>query len=178
MKRLIFLLTILMTLMSCKDWLDDEYYTLEKRPYTGSEIKTNGYFYSHQLKNGSNKEGISILVFYKDGTAIDFAFDGDNLEVENDVFKVNPLWLKNNKYNWGLFNIESDTIKIERLNSYGTVRAYMYTLVGIIENDTTICIIREQTSTDAILDVPFNMNQTFHFKEFSPKPDSTNVFIK
>ncbi len=170
---------ILTVFTNCKDWFEDEYYTLEKRPYTGTEIKTNGYFYSYENSEGVyDNTGISVLVFYKDGTSIHFGTRGNNVDVENDVFKENPLWLKNNKNLWGIFNIDNDTIRIEGLNSDGRVRAYMYTEIVIIKNDTTICLIRVQSSTGKAATTPYIKNTTYHFKQFSPKPDSTNVFIK
>lgn len=178
MKKTLIILLSITAFVGCKDWFVDEDFTLEKRPYTGAEIKTNGYYYSYESKKGIyDNNGISVLVFYKDGISINFGTRGDNVEVENDVFKVNPLWLKNNKSVWGIFNIDNDTIRIENLRGIGRVRGYMYTEIGVIKNDTTICIIREQSSTGEAGTVPYIMNQTYHFKQFSPKPDSTNVFI-
>jgi len=76
-----------------------------------------------------------------------------------------------------VFRIEGDSIKIERSKSFGTTKSYMYILVGVVQNDSTIHITKDFSSTGnggkTIM-----MNQTYHFKQFSPKPDSTNVFIK
>ena len=46
---------------------------------------------------------------------------------------------------------------------------------GEIQNDSTFLItksIRSKTGEEK------ELNEIYHFKQFSPKPDSTNVFVK
>ena len=45
---------------------------------------------------------------------------------------------------------------------------------GIIENDTTLRLYKSIQSDGK----EFSENDIFHFRKFSPKPDSTNNFIK
>ena len=58
----------------------------------------------------------------------------------------------------------------------GGIGAPMYMKIGKIINDTTFQLVREFASyhkkDSRVID------ETYHFKQFSPKPDSTNVFIK
>ncbi len=83
--------------------------------------------------------------------------------------------IKDSKTRWGVFIIEGAIIKIESWTPSEIKLAYVYE--GIILNDTTFHIkesyrIRKGNKTDVrIKDV------IYHYKQFSPKPDSTNVFV-
>ncbi|MEA4850867.1 MAG: hypothetical protein VB126_05355 [Paludibacter sp.] len=176
MKRIIFIVVSIILLISCNDVLHDEEFTLIRKPFEGNQIRTNGYYYTYENKEGLvGAEITSVLLFYKNGVAANFGYS-DSLEKMEAEFRVSEFYMKDNPFVWGVFRIEGDSIKIERSKSFGTPKAYMYTLVGVVQNDSTILITKDISSTGnggkTII-----MNQTYHFKQFSPKPDSTNVFI-
>lgn len=177
MKRIIFIVVSIILMISCNDVLHDEEFTLIRKPFDGNQIKTNGYYYTYENKDGLIvDETISVLLFYKNGVAANFGYAGGIEEMEAK-FKINEFYMKDNPFVWGVFRIEGDSIKIERSKSFGTTKSYMYILVGVVQNDSTIHITKDLSSTGnggkTIM-----MNQTYHFKQFSPKPDSTNVFMK
>ena len=74
---------------------------------------------------------------------------------------------KDIKQKWGIFKIEGNKIRIENWG-YGELARPVTVSEGSILNDTTYKKIKINNS---------NANLTYHYKQFSPKPDSTNVFI-
>lgn len=48
----------------CSKWIKDEELTLPKTPYTGNELRTDGYYYC------TGETAIMVVFFYKDGTMI------------------------------------------------------------------------------------------------------------
>jgi len=83
------------------------------------------------------------------------------------------LKYKNNKIYWGIFRVDGMRIIYESWsNPNGTYLAYRYFLK--ITNDTTI----EFTSSEHVYgDEKMTLEGTYHFKPFSPKPDSVVSFI-
>ena len=160
---------------SCEKIGGDDIFTINKQVYLGHQLKINGYYY--QKAEGKY---YSIYFFYEDGTLLygDGGFTQKEF-IEHEKEFNNNVWLngvKNYKAYWGLFNIENDSIAFERWypSSGGPFPAYLRS--GKILNDTTFVItksIRSKNGKEAQ-----QLNETYHFKEFSPKPDSTNNFIK
>lgn len=76
---------------------------------------------------------------------------------------------------WGIFNIKNDSIVFERWypSSGGPFPAYLRS--GKILNDTTFVITKSFRSK--IGNEEQQLNETYHFRKFSPKPDSTNIFV-
>jgi len=72
MNKTLFLLYIIFTLFSCKKHhVCDEELTLKKRPYLGSEIRTDGYYYL-----AISEKVYRIAIMYKDGVLISKNFGG------------------------------------------------------------------------------------------------------
>ncbi len=147
---------------SCEKILKDDELTLKKESYYGDELRIDGYY--HQ--NSSNIEWTRIFFFYHNGIILESYIENKtgNLEAVTNY----------SKSRYGIFNIYSNNIKFEKWypSSGGPLPAYIRS--GVIINDTTFIInksIRPQTGEEKELD------QTYHFRQFSPKPDSTNNFI-
>jgi hypothetical protein len=168
----------MLTLIGCKDIFQDEKYTLIRTSYLGNQLKINGYYYTYVNETDSiNSKYLDVLFLYNNGVAI-FAGGGIKEEMEEMLRKEEFYnYIKNVPAAWGIFNIENDSIKIERPKSYGWFNSYMYTLVGTIQDDSTIYIIKDARSTGNG-GKPKIINQLYRFREFTPKPDSTNVFVK
>ena len=43
-------LLLLISLVSCDKWLYDDKLTLDKQPYNGDELRTDGYYYAVSIK--------------------------------------------------------------------------------------------------------------------------------
>ena len=171
------LLIIVASTFSCKDWFaylfEDEAYTLTREDYTGNQIRTDGYYFSYNYQDSNI---VSITIFYRNGVVIDGVGGATLLEFEKDfstgIFYTNK---KDYKGNWGIFKVTNNVVMIERVIASGGLRKLSFVDYGEILNDTTIHIYQNKSSYGGATSVK---DETLHFKQFSPKPDSTNVFIK
>jgi hypothetical protein len=162
---LYFTLVLLLMSSTCSKENDSE---LFKIPYTGSELKLDGYYYS--------EEEVSFL--YSDGVSLygSSRFTYSLFELE-EIFRSSEFQdlIKGTKTRWGVFTIEGNEIEWERWgdNSGGALRTYVRS--GRILNDSMFLVssILNNYSGES-----FVRNDTFRFKLFSPKPDSTNTFVQ
>ena len=172
--KLITALSILLFMGGCGKWYKDGELVLEKQPYTGNALRLDGYYYN-RLKDGRIW---NTYFYYRDGTML-FGIGTEGLD--NDLDKYYAWFaseefsdfLKKDKYRWGLFQIHDDSIFFERWviddGGYPVGR-----FVGNIINDTTFFISTIEYPDD---NEEYQQNHLFHFRAFSPKPDSTNIFV-
>lgn len=177
-RKIVLTILILLILIGCKDIFQDEKYTLIRTSYLDNQLRINGYYYVSVNETDSiNGQYFNVIFLYKNGIAI-FAGGGKREEMEEMIKKKEFYnYIEKVPSAWGIFNIENDSIKIERPKSYGWFDSYMFTLIGSIQDDSTIYIVKDVSSTGNG-GKPRIINQIYHFREFTPKPDSTNVFIK
>lgn len=133
-----------------------------------------GYYYSN---NPYYENYIGVAVFYRNGFCIHTRIvpnGRDTLDyIENEIL-LNDAYiykLKNSPSNIGVFHIIDSDIEIENWEYRNESVSYF----GKIINDTTFIVnksISHRTNQTWI------NNHTYRFKQFSPKPDSTNVYIK
>jgi hypothetical protein len=174
MKLLILIIGMLFIPNSCsKTSFSDDELSLEKRPYTGNQLRIDGYYYSMD-DNGV----FNVHFFYKNGIAL-YGYGGwSNFENAEEEFILQE-WIelrRKSKTGWGVFQIEDDDIGFEMWypSSGGGVPAYIRS--GKILNDTTFRITKSWRSAEGTDNVQIK-NELYHFKPFSPKPDSTNVYV-
>lgn len=148
---------------------------LGKSAFAGNDFKLDGYYYS--LEN----EG-QLFFLYSDGVFIDFSckilqFDNEELSERRDStinYYASLGNYKNTQYGWGVWKVEDDNLIIEKWLS-GSGGAYpVGRYVGNVINDTTINIA-------FTYQLPPNGKEKmgkFRFRQFCPKPDSTNAFIE
>ena len=159
---------------SCSKWHDDEKLTLPKQPYLGNELRTDGYYYYTM----DSEYFRSITFFYRNGVVFQPIGDAHSLQ-EVDEYVINKLVGENSyhdvQWSWELFNIENDRILI---NYWVPPKPHQcYIEEGTILNDTTFVLQRYYRMENGEVTDEGNINETFHFRQFSPKPDSTNMFI-
>jgi hypothetical protein len=177
MKIILIIMAVMFSSNSCdKEVFSDDELTLNKMSYTGNQLRIDGYYY---LFDSQSNTITATYFFYEDGTALhgggwpyENQFEGleSNFSAENWQEKI-----KENKLKWGVFQIEGDEISFERWypSSGGPTPAYIRS--GEILNDTTFVItksVRPKTGEEK------ELNEVYHFRAFSPKPDSTNSFIE
>jgi len=178
MKRYLIIIFVFMVLVSCEKWpWQPDKLHLEKSDYNGNELRIDGYYY---LRYGRDLNYVSIFFLYQNGIILyGGSFLSDKLpDKEKEYLSVN--WyegIKDYTHRWGLYNIEGNRIKYERwVPMEGTDRAY--TFEGEILNDTTF-VITESYRIKRGKEKEWEIeNEVYHFKQFSPKPDSTNNFVK
>ncbi len=165
-------LLLLISLVSCDKWLYDDKLTLEKQPYNGDELRTDGYYYYT-----NQGEILDTYFFYRNGIIIHGVFSDSNssdpIASMDSLFVSDDIASDLGKYNYGVFQIIGDDIMIEKW-VYLSGRRRVLMLSGKIMNDTTFVLDKsENTNTGNV----FQMDKLFHFHAMSHKPDSTNNFI-
>jgi hypothetical protein len=160
--KLITIILFLLFVCSCLRTLPDEELTITRIPYNGKEIRIDGYYTG--LIPGQTKYS-NYIFFYSNGVVFSFGYyNGLNPNQMVDVIGDVINW----KDSWGIFQIKNDSIFIQgwRLKDIGSqflLRNNQYKII----NDSTL-LEKVQSGNSSI----------YYFKKFSPKPDSTNVFIK
>ena len=153
----------------------DAVFELVRTEYLGNELKINGYYI-----NTMNDDGvISAYFFYQDGVVLSSGGSPEEMTIE----EIENIWLsdeyddfiKKTKYLWGVFNIADEYIEFETWESGNGSALKTVIRSGDILNDTTfvLTILYNNYNDNTII-----LNDTFQFKQFSPKPDSTNLFIQ
>jgi len=164
--KIVFVLLLSILLFSCKD----EDLLLSKVPYKGNELRIDGYYYLQE------NEQTWVRFFYRNGVILTpyIGIPATDLAiVDNSIAEKYEQW-KSNKMCWGVFSVAGSIIQCSKWGHSvgGGLTSYKY--MGNIENDTTFCFIRAIYYTGRIEE----FNDCYHFRQFSPKPDSTNNFIE
>jgi hypothetical protein len=150
---------------------------LGKKTYTGNELRIDGYFFS-----GDETRLSDVWLFYRDGTFLNWggvsevssAGDSFGFVEEQLTLEANLNLLRRSRTGWGVFEIDGNNIKVVHwFCSEGRCRAFVRE--GVILNDTTFKITKTYRCDGS---GERSVEQLFNFRSFSPKPDSTNVFIK
>jgi len=164
------LLLFLLILSSC--CYEDDLLRNTREDYLGDNLRIDGfYYYSFQGKIHD------VLFLYRNG--VYFKVNGDGKErtkpeeVQTLLVNDHLKWLINDKDFWGIFIIKGNDISLETWSiTHGTHYSVIHT--GAILNDTTFTITKSDYTDSGITDT----NRTYYFFPYSPKPDSTNTFIK
>ncbi|MBO7478821.1 MAG: hypothetical protein J6U04_12925 [Salinivirgaceae bacterium] len=164
---------------SCKKLFEDEELSMERVDYTGTELRTDGYYY-YMLQvehNGIQEKRVFPIFLYRNGVSLSAAssFDCSEIEQKENEFINGKLYHTINGYKilWSVFTISGKSIEFEGWDDLGGAHLYTKKVYGKILNDTTFHIYQEH-----IDGIDKECDRTYHFKQFSPKPDSTNRFIK
>jgi hypothetical protein len=176
--RLFFWILVLSLAGSCSrsNLFEDDNLSIERAPFAGNQLKIEGYFY-HQY---GVQQTASIYFLFSNGTIL---LAGDNYEInrrnefEQTFITRNFIEkLKGIKFCWGVYKIEGNLLAFERW--YPSERPYKaYVRAGSILNDTTFIITESYRMKNGNKTQVRVENETYHFRQFKPKPDSTNAFI-
>lgn len=173
------LLLCLITLFACKKEskeereAHDDKLTLQRTNYTGNELRIDGYYY-----NVWSGGFFHMRVFYGNGTVknIGSPSSGTTLtEADNHVAAMSPE-IMSKKYGWGVFIINGNAIKLEEWHS-GNTKLMAFTREGTILNDSTFKFTQVYRLVGGVKTEVSTIDETFNFRQYSPKPDSTNQYI-
>ena len=161
--KFISIILLLVLFCSCIKTLPDEKLTIIRTPYIGNEIRLDGYYF--EFLPGYNT--YSNLIFYRNGVLMSFDYTNKIEDFYNNNKYLESV--RKDKDSWGVFIVKNDTVIVQEWYSNPNyIIQYLTSNYKLkILNDTTL-YIGTQNGNSA----------TYHFKKFSPKPDSTNVFIK
>lgn len=192
----IFILLLLISLTGC----DLQYFFFPRHPViepitnNTNRIRLDGYYYC--LKHYNYKEGKADVKYsyafsfipYNNGCFFGVGC-GDRLLYKMDsisMIKTLDYSTKEMSMNkgyqsshtcWGAYYFKNDTIVLKREG--GRLGEALYTDIGVIINDTTF-EIKQKITTGSMVDDENkieNVSMIYHFREFYPKPDSTNSII-
>jgi hypothetical protein len=155
-------LFLISSFFSCVETLPDEELTMVRMPYNGSEIRLDGCFISEE---NTETHRHTYSFFYSNGTELSFS-SSVVIEQKNQV----PIGVWSSKLFWGVFEISDKVIKVQSwdMNEDTFVRQFIRSnYIYKILNDSTL--LYENSKGYKLI---------YHFKKFSPKPDSTNIYIR
>jgi len=167
----IFTINLGMFMSCCSKIFPDEKLTLQRMDYDGNELRPDGYYYYFTKNNNT-----VVYFLYKNGIILcAHSYSSQDLNiVEEEMVKIYPE-IRKQKDGWGVFLINNNKIEYEIWNASTGSCLPTIKRIGFIENDTTFRITETYYSDSKKTD---NNEIVYHFKQFSPKPDSTNVYIK
>ena len=161
---------------SCNLWEDDDELSMYRRPYEGTELRIDGYYYEKST-DYYGEEWIHVYFFYNNGILLNgLSMKIEDIEYNENEFRNGDFYSFAKKYkdNWGVYQIHGDSIAFERwYPDYPVTPAYIR--IGRILNDTTFYIYKSVRSNGS---ETRSKDETYYFKEFDGKPDSTNRFIE
>jgi hypothetical protein len=160
---------LILTINNCSKiafWKDDEL-SISKTPYTGNQLRIDGYYF--QLT--PNIEWTETFFFYRNGIVLKSYINNDTGLFETVI--------SFSKLRYGVFEISNENIKFEKWYPSSPGEGFpAYVRSGHILNDTTFVITESYRMKKGKKTEVDSENETYHFRQFSPKPDSTNSFIK
>ena len=172
--RTTLLLLSLFLLGSCEKLFTWDKFVLPKTQYNGTQLRVDGYYYM-------SEDGIyrRTYCFYRNGCLLEMGSSSKTSLKETDAH-IKREYLDRNDHSsqkeyWGLFVIEDNTIRFEHYIMNQGLRKEAYIWEGTILNDSTFHITSSHRSNGSDRT---ERNEMYHFRQFSPKPDSTNNFIK
>lgn len=151
-------------LLSCNLFKDDDL-SLKRENYNGT-LYLNGYYYNAGIEGNTTR-----LMFFSNGVVLNAGTSNNSLnDFEASLRKTEKIEkLKRMKFMWGIYQIKENNIILERFTP-GPPRNTTFLSYGKILNDSTFIINR-------IGEEKMKYSLVYHFREFSPKPDSIVSFI-
>lgn len=176
MKSAYFLCISCMLLFCCKIAQDA---ILQKVEHITNDIRLEGYYFAE-----SNTESDEVFFLYQDGVFLSWGGVSNSLNLNilsPDEIRDSTIrhfaelgYYKPLQYSWGVWRIENNQIIVKKWLS-GSGGAYpVGKYIGEVVDTATIDI----AFTYQLPPVGNERIKRFKFRKFSPKPDSTNTFIK
>jgi len=170
-KRFILFFLILSSCMSC--CREDDLLRNTREDYIGDDIRIDGFYYSFFQGEIHN-----VLFLYRNGVFFKVISDEKKRtkpeEVQTLLTEDRLERYKTHKDLWGIFIIKNNNILLDKWTWAGLGWKTTVIESGTILNDTSFVITKRDNLREGIKD----SNETYYFYPYSPKPDSTNIFIK
>lgn len=174
MKKILYVL-LLLSLSSCEIELEDMYLT--RSDYDSDILRIDGYYYTKEPE--SNRVALRYF-FYRNGVCYDNSSPYFDSFIELEEY-LKSLKNAHQKYalGWGIFHITDSTILTEEYFRSSLEKKLTAIFSGRILNDTTFTLL-ERYKLDGNGDQynTHKFNLTFHFRQYSTKRDSVNIYIK
>lgn len=181
LSTIILSIILIMIVSSCKKMFEDEELSMERVDYTGTELRTDGYYYYRYQYYNSREDSLYDKFIpwflYRNGVWLyGCVYDYSKMEEVEKKFEDGSFYdlCKDDKLSWGVFQISDSVIEFEGWESGEYISRPTVKQYAKIVNDTTFCMCSKRPQKGENV----KLGDDFHFKQFSPKPDSTNSFIK
>jgi hypothetical protein len=140
-----------------------------------NQLKLNGYYYFKGV--GVNESLVSVNFYYSNGVMLHVGGFRLTLKEIDEYIKKYILNYNYSKYKlgWGVYNLNGNKILFERWYPSSGGPMPIFVNSGFILNDSTFTIELIKNKKGNKIN---SENETYHFRQFSPKPDSTNKWIK
>ena len=168
-KFILFTLTICISIfmLSCNKLFPDEKLSMQQEDYNGNEVRTDGYYYTYSKSYNSSgliADFTTVFFLYRNGIILSAgAYEKTGFDILEEAMLRRYESIQNKKTGWGVFIVKNNKIEYEQWSTSVGGGLPVFKNSYIIVNDTTLKRYNEII---------------YHFKQFSPKPDSTNVYIK
>lgn len=181
-KKYIILISAVIVISSCGGFLElfDDELSLKKESFNGNQLRLDGFYYREKLDQKYNSTSYDFYYLYKDGTLF-YVSSKDFNYYKREDFNLNGFQKEN--YNWGVFQVKEDSIVFEKWTAGEVSKVLLYS--GRVLNDTTFMINegygsneRKKIKEIRAKNIEKKHETYYHFKQYSPKPDSTNRFVK
>lgn len=147
---------VFLSVLGCDKYAREDF-SFERQDYTGVALNTDGFYYKQK------DDRFLVFFLYKNGVFHGGLFhQATNLKDLKNTISINSM--KDVPYLWGIFQVLNENLIIEKWES-GTGGPYpVFQMKAEILNDTTLLFDN-------------SLYDTVYYHEFSPKPDSTNMWI-
>lgn len=181
LSTIILSIILIMIVSSCKKMFEDEELSMERVDYTGTELRTDGYYYYRYQYYNSREDSLYDKFIpwflYRNGVSLyGYVYDYSEMEEVEKEFEDGSFYdiCKDRKLRWLVFQVSDSVIEFEGWDTGGLFSKPTVKQYAKIINDTTFCRCSKRPQKGENV----KWGDDFHFKQFSPKPDSTNSFIK
>ena len=179
MKKALIIMGLISLITSCCSKIcpkKADFFTIPATPYYGNQLRLDGCFYQKWNDNGI-QSFCKVLFLYNNGVVFNCSGSGHLTDLDKFLVEIrDDDFYSTHKTSWGVFFIENDHIIFERF--FGSELGYLvYREEGNIVNDTTFIMTEVSRMKQGVKTEIRPIEWTYHFKAFSPKPDSTNSFI-
>ena len=176
MVRLSFIMALILMMFYC---CKNSKLSIDRENYDSgiSPLRLDGFYYEkNTFLDPQGTEWVTIYFLYNNGVLLNQS--GIKLNKPSHDIDIKPSSKASRKstvLDWGIFNIQNNTVlEFEKWepSSGGGAKTNIYT--AEILNDSTFVVKQVFSHYN---NETYTVQDTFHFMPFSPKPDSTNVFI-
>ncbi len=157
---------------SCKKAYEDDKLRIVREDFNGDQLRIDGYYY---IDYGTH---IEMHFLYRNGVYLagDLVAKSGLEQKEQEI--RSGSWgevVKGSKFRWGVFTVRGNEITYECWVPVSQGGFPTFTWKGDIQNETTFVMTSKRKSGNRNAET---INEVYHFKQFSPKPDSTNNFVR
>ena len=175
MKKNVFTTPVILFLFTFSSCLKENVeLNFPREEYLGDNLRIDGFYY--QKKSDGTMNNL-LHFFYKNGVIFEIIISKDIAVLSECIAELTNELVESQrkrKYHWGIFIIKNNDFYSEQwATPIDGNYVHLITQTGEILSDTCFMI----TKFDNGINI-YDVHGMWYFYPYSPKPDSTNTFIK